>query len=42
VGGSYVALIVAMAVADLAFTTPGHLLSALAEPKIQYEWRPHR
>ncbi|MBI3823976.1 MAG: ABC transporter permease [Planctomycetes bacterium] len=35
-GGSYVALIVAMVVADLFYTTPDHLLSALAEPKIQY------
>ncbi|HZZ77905.1 MAG TPA: ABC transporter permease [Gemmataceae bacterium] len=35
-GGSYVALIVAMVVADLFYTTPGHLLAALAEPKIQF------
>ncbi len=35
-GGSYVALIVAMVVADLFYTTPDHLLSALAEPKVQY------
>lgn len=35
-GGSYVALIVAMVVADLFYTTPDHLLAALAEPKVQY------
>jgi molybdate transport system permease protein len=35
-GGSYVALIVAMVVADLFYTTPDHLLAALAEPKIQF------
>ena len=35
-GGVYVFLIVAMLVADLFFTTPGHLLEALASPQIQY------
>jgi molybdate transport system permease protein len=35
-GGSYVLLILAMVVADLFYTTPDHLMSALAEPKIQY------
>lgn len=32
----YIALIVAMLAADLAFTTPHHLLRALASPEIQY------
>jgi molybdate transport system permease protein len=35
-GGSYVLLIVAMVVADLFYTTPDHMLAALAEPNIQY------
>jgi molybdate transport system permease protein len=35
-GGSYVALIVAMVAADLFFTTPDHLLSALNNPEIRY------
>src|ERR1043165_3315005 len=35
-GGSYVVLIVAMLVADLFFTTPGHLLGALSNPQISY------
>jgi len=34
--GVYVLLILAMLVADLAFTTPQHLLRALASPEIQY------
>lgn len=34
--GVYVLLIVAMLVADLSFTTPGHLWRALASPEIQY------
>lgn len=34
--GVYVLLILAMLVADLAFTTPRHLLRALASPEIQY------
>lgn len=32
----YILLIVAMLVADLSFTTPGHLLKALGSPEIQY------
>jgi molybdate transport system permease protein len=35
-GGTYVVLIVAMLVADTFFTTPHHLLQALAKPEIQY------
>lgn len=35
-GGSYVLLIVLMVAADLFYTTPDHLLAALAEPTIQY------
>jgi molybdate transport system permease protein len=35
VGGLYVALIVAMLVADLTYTTPGHLLAALDSPEIR-------
>jgi molybdate transport system permease protein len=34
--GVYILLIVAMLVADLSFTTPHHLLQALASPEIQY------
>ena len=34
-GGVYVALIVAMLVADAAFTSPRHLLGALASPEIR-------
>ena len=34
--GVYLLLIVAMLVADLSFTTPHHLLRALASPEIQY------
>ena len=34
--GIYILLIVAMLVADLSFTTPHHLLRALASPEIQY------
>jgi molybdate transport system permease protein len=34
--GVYVLLIVAMLVADLTFTSPQHLLRALASPEIQY------
>lgn len=36
VGGFYVALIVALLVADASFTTPGHLLGALKSPEIRY------
>jgi molybdate transport system permease protein len=35
-GGTYVALIVAMLVADLFFTTPGHLLESVRKPEIRY------
>jgi molybdate transport system permease protein len=35
-GGSYAVLIVAMVVADLFFTTPDHLLSALNSEQIRY------
>jgi molybdate transport system permease protein len=35
-GGSYVVLIVALLVADVLFTSPGHLLHALASPEIRY------
>jgi molybdate transport system permease protein len=34
--GSYLMLILAMLLADLSFTTPHHLLQALAGPEIQY------
>lgn len=36
IGGLYVALIVAMVLADCAFTSPGHLMRALASREIQY------
>jgi molybdate transport system permease protein len=36
IGGLYLLLIVAMIVADSAFTTPGHLLAALDSPNIRY------
>lgn len=35
-GGSYVFLIVAMILADLAYTSPGHFAAALASPEIRY------
>jgi molybdate transport system permease protein len=35
-GGSYLALIVAMLAADVAYTSPGHLLSALGSREIRY------
>lgn len=35
-GGSYVLLIVAMIVADLAYTSPEHFLAALAKPSIRF------
>ncbi|MCX8156008.1 MAG: ABC transporter permease [Verrucomicrobiae bacterium] len=38
-GGVYVVLIVAMLVADLAYTSPGHLLAALQSENIQYAVR---
>jgi len=34
--GVYILLIISMLVADLSFTTPHHLLRALASPEIQY------
>jgi molybdate transport system permease protein len=36
IGGVYVLLIVAMLVADIAFTSPAHILQALASPEIRY------
>lgn len=36
IGGLYVLLIVAMLVADASFTSPGHLLGALASREIRY------
>ena len=36
IGGTYIALIIAMLVADLFFTTPGHFIKALQSPEIQY------
>ncbi len=38
-GGTYVALIVAMLAADLFFTAPGDLIAALASPDIRYAIR---
>lgn len=38
-GGSYVVLILALLVADLAFTSPGHFAEALRKPEIQYAIR---
>ena len=35
-GGTYIVLILAMLFADCLFTTPGHLLEALAKPEIQF------
>jgi molybdate transport system permease protein len=35
-GGLYLFLIIAMLLADVAYTTPGHLLRALASPEIRY------
>lgn len=35
-GGVYVVLIVAMLLAEASFTSPGHLLAALASPEIRY------
>lgn len=39
IGGSYVLLIVALLVADLAYTSPAHFTAALAKPEIQYAVR---
>lgn len=38
-GGVYVFLVVAMLVADMAYTTPGHLLASLKSPEIRYAMR---
>jgi len=35
-GGVYIVLIIALLLADASFTSPGHLLSALASPEIRY------
>src|SRR6266508_1518987 len=35
-GGTYILLIVAMIVADLAYTSPRHFLAALAKPEIRF------
>src|SRR5262245_53068052 len=38
-GGSYVVLILALLVADIAFTSPKHFIDALKKPEIQYAVR---
>lgn len=38
-GGSYVLLILAMLVADIAFTSPAHFAAALSKPEIQFAVR---
>jgi len=38
-GGAYVALIVAMVLADIFFTSPRHIFQALASPEIRYAIR---
>lgn len=38
-GGVYVFLVAAMLVADMAYTTPGHLLASLKSPEIRYAMR---
>jgi len=38
-GGSYVAIVAAMLLADLCYTTPAHLAAALASPEIRYAAR---
>lgn len=38
-GGSYILLIVALLLADLAFTSPQHFLAALGKPEIQFAVR---
>ena len=35
-GGTYVFLVIAMMAADVAYTTPGHIIAALTKPEIQY------
>src|SRR5690606_30964129 len=39
IGAVYLMLIIAMLVADAAFTSPGHLLAALDSPEIRYAIR---
>ena len=39
IGGFYVLIIVGMLLADLLYTTPGHFISALGSPEIQYSIR---
>src|SRR6478672_3096039 len=39
IGGSYVVLILALLVADIAFTSPKHFIDALKKPEIQYAVR---
>jgi len=39
IGGSYVALIVLMLVADACYTTPDHIINALKKPEIGYAFR---
>lgn len=38
-GGSYVLLIAAMLLADIAFTSPAHFIAALSKPEIQFSVR---
>src|SRR5688500_14231427 len=38
-GGSYVLLILALLVADIAYTSPAHFVAALSKPEIQYAVR---
>ena len=38
-GGSYILLIVALLAADIAYTSPGHFVAALAKPEIQFAVR---
>ena len=38
-GGSYVLLIIALLIADLAYTSPAHFVAALNKPEIQYAIR---
>lgn len=39
IGSSYVLLILALLVADLAYTSPGHFAAAVAKPEIRYAIR---
>ncbi len=38
-GGAYIALLLAMLIADASFTSPGHILAALKSPEIQFAIR---